>query len=116
MNKAETAVKIVPSDEEAYTVVSVGEQVWRKKYPSMSAATSEALELQILAPNDKGLRICPNPCRPMHKGSLHPQSKSTSMNSSSEASSKISEPKISTNSASCSGAASPRLLANRRAC
>jgi hypothetical protein len=55
MNKAESAVKIVPSDEEAYTVVSVGEQVWRKKYPSMSAATSEALELQILAPNDKGL-------------------------------------------------------------
>jgi hypothetical protein len=55
MKKAEMAVKIVPSDEEAYTVVSVGDQVWRKKYPSMSAATSEALELQIMAPNDKGL-------------------------------------------------------------
>jgi hypothetical protein len=55
MNKAEMAVKIVPSDNEAYTVVSVGEQVWRKKYPSMSAATSEALELQIMAPDDKGL-------------------------------------------------------------
>jgi hypothetical protein len=55
MNKAEMAVKIVPSDNEAYTVVSVGEQGWRKKYPSMSAATSEALELQIMAPNDKGL-------------------------------------------------------------
>jgi hypothetical protein len=55
MNKAEMAVKIVPSDDGAYTVVSVGEQVRRKKYPSMSAATSEALELQIMAPNDKRL-------------------------------------------------------------
>jgi hypothetical protein len=55
MNKTEMAVKIVPSEDEAYTVVSVGEQVWRKKYPSMSAATGEALELQIMAANDKGL-------------------------------------------------------------
>lgn len=55
MNKAEMAVKIVPSDDGAYTVVSVGEQVWRKKYPSMPAATSEALELQIMEPSDKGL-------------------------------------------------------------
>jgi hypothetical protein len=53
MNKADMAVKIVPSDDGAYTVVSVGEQVWRKKYSSMSAATSEALELQIMAPSDK---------------------------------------------------------------
>jgi hypothetical protein len=49
------AVKIVPSEDEAYTVVSVGEQTWRKKYPSMSAATSEAVELQITTPNEKGL-------------------------------------------------------------
>jgi hypothetical protein len=55
MDKTDTSVKIIPSDDEAYTVVSVDEQVWRKKYPSMSAATSEALELQILTPNEKGL-------------------------------------------------------------
>jgi hypothetical protein len=61
MNKAEMAVKIVPSDDEAYTVASVGEQVWRKKYSSMSAATSEAIELQIMAPNDKGLADMPQP-------------------------------------------------------
>jgi hypothetical protein len=61
MGKTETAVKIVPSDDEAYTVVSVGEHVWRKKYPSMDAATSEALELQMMAPNDKGLADMPQP-------------------------------------------------------
>jgi hypothetical protein len=61
MNKAEMAVKIVPSDDEAYTVVSVGEHIWRKRYPSMSAATSEALELQIMAPHDKGLADMPQP-------------------------------------------------------
>ena len=61
MNKTVMAVKIVPSEDEAYTVVSIGEQVWRKKYPSMSAATSEALELQIMAPNDKGLADLPQP-------------------------------------------------------
>jgi hypothetical protein len=61
MNKAEMAVKIVPSNDEAYTVVSIGEQVWRKRYPSMSAATSEALELQIMAPHDKGLADMPQP-------------------------------------------------------
>jgi hypothetical protein len=55
MTKAEMAVKIVPSDDEAYTVVSFGEQVWRKKYPSMSAATGEALEVEMMAPNEKGL-------------------------------------------------------------
>jgi hypothetical protein len=43
------------SETLAGDVVSVGEQVRRKKYPSMSAATSEALELQIMAPNDKRL-------------------------------------------------------------
>jgi hypothetical protein len=37
------AVKIVPSEDEAYTVMSAGEHVWRKKYPSTSAATSEAV-------------------------------------------------------------------------
>lgn len=28
------AVKIIPSEDGAYTVVSVGEQIWRKKYLS----------------------------------------------------------------------------------
>ena len=49
------AVKIVPSKGGAYTVLSAGEQVWRKKYPSMEAATSEAAQLQIMTPNEKGL-------------------------------------------------------------
>jgi hypothetical protein len=53
MNKAEMAVKIIPSEDDAYTVVSEGDHVWRKKYPSMSAATSEAAELQIMTPSDK---------------------------------------------------------------
>ena len=49
------AVKIIPSEDGAYTVVSVGEQVWRKKYVSMEDATSEAAELQIMTPNEKRL-------------------------------------------------------------
>ncbi len=49
------AVKIVPSEKGAYTVVSAGEQVWRKKYPSMEDATTEAEELQIMTTKDKGL-------------------------------------------------------------
>jgi hypothetical protein len=61
MTKAEMAVKIVPSDDEAFTVVSFDEQVWRKKYSSMSAATSEALELEMMAPNEKGLADLPQP-------------------------------------------------------
>jgi hypothetical protein len=55
MNRAETAVKIVPSEDEAYTVVSAGEQVWRKKYASMPTAISEAVELQIMTPREKQL-------------------------------------------------------------
>jgi hypothetical protein len=55
MNKAEMAVKIVPSEDEAYTALSAGEQVWRKKYPSMPAATVEAVELQIMTPSEKRL-------------------------------------------------------------
>ena len=39
------SVKIVPNEDEAYTVVSAGEQVWRKKYPSMPTAIGEAVEL-----------------------------------------------------------------------
>jgi hypothetical protein len=55
MNRTEMAVKIVPGNDEAYTVVSAGEQVWRKKYPSMPAAIREAVELQIMTPREKQL-------------------------------------------------------------
>jgi hypothetical protein len=55
MNRVETAVKIVPSEDEAYTVVSAGGHVWRKKYASMPAAISEAVELQIMTPREKQL-------------------------------------------------------------
>ena len=55
MNKHDMAVKIIPSEEGAYTVMSTAEQVWRKKYPSMEVATSEAVELQIMEPSDKRL-------------------------------------------------------------
>jgi hypothetical protein len=53
MNKADMAVKIVPGEDGAYTVLSEGERVWRKKHPSMEAATSEAAEMQIMTPNEK---------------------------------------------------------------
>jgi hypothetical protein len=49
------AIKIVPSEDGAYTVVSEDERVWRKKYTSMDDATSEAAELQIMTPDDKRL-------------------------------------------------------------
>jgi hypothetical protein len=55
MSNADMAVKIVPSEDGAYTVVSVGDRVWRKKYPSMEDATSEAAQLQIMTPKEKGL-------------------------------------------------------------
>jgi hypothetical protein len=53
------AIKIVPSEDGAYTVVSDGERVWRKKYASMDDATSEAAELQIMTPKDKRYFVCP---------------------------------------------------------
>jgi hypothetical protein len=55
MSKADMAVKIIPSEDGAYTVVSVGDRVWRKRYASMEDATSEAAQLQIMTPNEKGL-------------------------------------------------------------
>jgi hypothetical protein len=55
MSNADMAVKIVPSEDGAYTVVSGGERVWRKNYPSMEDATSEAAQLQIMTPKEKGL-------------------------------------------------------------
>jgi hypothetical protein len=38
------AIKIVPSKDGAYTVVSDDERVWRKKYASTDDATSDAAE------------------------------------------------------------------------
>jgi hypothetical protein len=55
MSKADMAVKIVPSEDGAYIVASVGEQVWRKKYSSMGDATSEAVKMTIITPNEKWL-------------------------------------------------------------
>jgi hypothetical protein len=55
MYMIEMTVKIFPSGEGAYMALSAGAHVWRKKYPSMSAATSEAVELQIMTPNEKQL-------------------------------------------------------------
>ena len=37
-------------------MVSAGEQVWRKKYPSMEDATSEAEELHIVLGERQGTR------------------------------------------------------------
>lgn len=67
------AVKIVPSEEEAYTVVSAGEHVWRKKYPSMSAATSEAVELRIMPPNEKQLADLSQPVPTYAQGFSSPE-------------------------------------------
>ena len=55
MTNAESSVRIVPGEDGAYTVVSSGERVWRKRYSSMEEATSESVELQIMTGNDKGL-------------------------------------------------------------
>jgi hypothetical protein len=49
------AVKIVPTEDGALTATSAGEQVWRKMYPSMADATSEAIDLQIMGPKEKSI-------------------------------------------------------------
>jgi len=49
------AVKIVPTEDGALTAASAGERVWRKMYPSMDAARTEAVELQIMERRDKRL-------------------------------------------------------------
>jgi hypothetical protein len=66
------AVKIVPSEDGAYTVVSAGERVWRKKYASMKDATSEAIELQIITPNDKWLADMSQPMPTYAQGFTSP--------------------------------------------
>jgi hypothetical protein len=40
-------VKVVPTEDGALTAASAGERVWRKMYPSMDAASTQAVELQI---------------------------------------------------------------------
>jgi hypothetical protein len=69
MHKTNIAVKIVPSDDAAYTVVNAGDQIWRKRYSTMLAATSEAVELEIMTPSDKGLADMSQPAgrvAPLH--------------------------------------------------
>lgn len=66
------AIKIVPSEDDAYTVVCEGERVWRKKYASMDDATSEATELQIITPNDKQLADLSQPVPTYAQGFTSP--------------------------------------------
>jgi hypothetical protein len=67
------AVKIVPSGEGAYTVVSEGDRVWHKKYASMEDATSEAAALQIMTPNDKQLADLTQPVPTYAQGFTAPE-------------------------------------------
>ena len=55
------AVKIVPTEDGALTAASGAELVWRKMYPSMDAATSEAVELQIMTASEKSLAVMSQP-------------------------------------------------------
>jgi hypothetical protein len=66
------AIKIVPSEEGAYTVVSEDERVWRKKYGSMNDATSEAAELQIMTSDDKRLADMSQPMPTYAQGFTSP--------------------------------------------
>jgi hypothetical protein len=67
------AVKIVPSEDGAYTVVSEGERVWRKKYASMAAATSESVELRIMEPSGKKLADVSQPTPTYAQGFSSPE-------------------------------------------
>jgi hypothetical protein len=66
------AIKIVPSEDGAYTVVSEDERVWRKKYASMDDATSEAAELQIMTSDDKRLADLTQPVPTYAQGFTSP--------------------------------------------
>jgi hypothetical protein len=66
------AIKLVPNEDGAYTVVSGDERVWRKKYASMDDATSEAEELQILSPKDKQLADLTQPVPTYAQGFTSP--------------------------------------------
>jgi hypothetical protein len=67
------AIKIVPSEDGAYTVVSEDERVWRKKYASMDDATSEAAELEIMTPYDKQLADLTQPVPTYAQGFTAPE-------------------------------------------
>ena len=67
------AVKIVPTEDGALTAASAGEQVWRKMYPSMDAATSEAVELQIMEPCNKQLADVSQPVPTYAQGFSSPE-------------------------------------------
>jgi hypothetical protein len=67
------AVKIVPTEDGALTAVSADEQVWRKMYPSMDAATSEAVELQIMKPSRKELADMSQPVPSYAQGFSSPE-------------------------------------------
>jgi hypothetical protein len=67
------AVKIIPTDDGAQIVTSAGDQVWRKIYPSMDAATSEAIELQIIGPKEKGIADMSQPVPTYAQGFTSPE-------------------------------------------
>ena len=67
------AVKIVPTEDGALTAACGGEHVWRKMYPSMDAATSEAVELQIMEPRDKQLADVSQPVPTYAQGFSSPE-------------------------------------------
>jgi len=67
------AVKIVPVEDGAQTVTSAGDQVWRKMYTSMDAATSEAIELQIMGPKEKGIADMSQPMPTYAQGFSSPE-------------------------------------------
>jgi hypothetical protein len=67
------AVKIIPVEDGAQIVTSAGDQVWRKMYPSMDAATSEAIELQIMGPKEKGIADLSQPVPTYAQGFSSPE-------------------------------------------
>jgi hypothetical protein len=67
------AVKIIPTDDGAQIATSAGDQVWRKMYPSMDAATSEAIELQIMGPKEKSLADVAPPAPTYAQGFSSPE-------------------------------------------
>ena len=67
------AVKIVPTEGGALTAASAGEQVWGKMYPSMDAATSEAVKLQVMEPRDKRLADVSQPVPTYAQGFSSPE-------------------------------------------
>jgi hypothetical protein len=67
------AVKIIPTDNGAQIATSAGDEVWRKTYPSMDAATSEAIELQIMGAKEKTIADVPPPVPTYAQGFSSPE-------------------------------------------